>query len=173
MEIPRRFLNLPRPILPALLLGCFAVSGCGQQSLPSVGGRVTLDGEPVAQAGVTFEPVGGGSVASGVTDGQGRFRLETINQEGVAPGEYKVTIVKTRTVSVEKPPAGSKKAISKDGGQGAEIDDDLLDTGVWRIEHLIPQRYADPETSGLTVTVKAEENHFPFELTSTPASPMR
>jgi hypothetical protein len=66
-----------------LFLGTLLVSviGCSGQPAARVSGRVTLDGEPLAGATVTFVPkasagnVARGPTASGVTDADGRFTL--------------------------------------------------------------------------------------------------
>lgn len=88
-------------------LGCLAVlaalSGCSgkggdKPATVKAGGTVTLNGAAVEGANVTFAPVAGGRSASGRTDGQGHFSLNTTNTiEGVTPGEYKVGISKEKT----------------------------------------------------------------------------
>jgi hypothetical protein len=83
-----------------MLLGCvllFAVlvAGCGKGKTLKTSGRVTLDGQPVEGALVRFVPVdpAKGSLASGVTGSDGRFRLTTHNpNDGALPGDYIVLI---------------------------------------------------------------------------------
>lgn len=80
----------------ALALACLlpVVSGCGHK-MAKVEGIVTLDGEPVEGATVTFIPDGSGLQASGRTGSDGVFRLSTrTTGDGVAHGTYKVIIVK-------------------------------------------------------------------------------
>jgi hypothetical protein len=71
-------------------------SGCGGKDRPvKVIGVVTLDGNPVGNASVTFSPVEEkGTPATALTDSAGNFRLSTVTEEGALPGEYKVVVVK-------------------------------------------------------------------------------
>jgi hypothetical protein len=91
MRCPKRCPRLGL-LLPALLL---AAAGCGGQGRPvKVEGVVTLDGQPLSGATVTFAPAEGGRPASGRTDADGSFRLTTFrSDDGALPGEYKVIIV--------------------------------------------------------------------------------
>lgn len=84
------------------LLGCLLVlttlSGCGGSDAPdlaeNVTGRVTLNGQAVQDAIVTFEPQGG-RPSSGVTDAEGRFVLYySESHQGALPGEHLVRISK-------------------------------------------------------------------------------
>ena len=121
-----------------------ALAGCGSK-LASVSGIVRLDGKPVAAAGVAFHPIDKGPVASGTTDADGRYQLETGSQSGVAPGEYRVTVSKDRI-----------SGIGKDG---------LALSGGIKVEHLLPPKYSDPATSPLRVTVGQGAQNHNFELT--------
>jgi hypothetical protein len=72
--------------------------GCGP-GLSKVECKVTLDGEPVAEATVNFMPEDkGGLQASGMTDAQGMVTLKTGDKEGVRAGKYKVFVSKTSHV---------------------------------------------------------------------------
>jgi hypothetical protein len=89
-------MRMPRPwTLVVLLLSplLLASAGCGNRNLSKVEGVVTLDGEPLQGALVSFVPVGQGRAASGLTDSNGYFRLTTLStDDGAVPGEYKVII---------------------------------------------------------------------------------
>lgn len=120
--------------------------GCGESGpelAPAVG-VVLLQGEPLADAAVTFQPVGGGPVASGVTDDQGRFQLETTNRPGALVGEHRVTITKQIMTGVN--------------------EDGTVGPGGMQIEWITPEKYASPETSGLTADVGEGNGEFRFEL---------
>jgi hypothetical protein len=80
----------------AILFVFFA--GCNRSSVAQVSGRVTLDGLPLANAVVLFQPInasdnpGSGSVAK--TDADGRFVLRQIqpNRPGASVGKHRVRI---------------------------------------------------------------------------------
>ena len=96
--------------LAAVLVG--AGSGCGGLPKPvRVEGRVTLDGQPLAGATVTFTPVGTeGQPASGRTAEDGTFRLNSPNGEGAMPGDYKIVVTRSEAISFEggQPPTDPK-----------------------------------------------------------------
>jgi arylsulfatase A-like enzyme len=107
------------------------------QTVP-VDGTVMLDGKPVAGATVTFTPRGAGKMAVSKTDAGGEFTMATPRWgEGVAPGEYGVSI--------------TMEQAGRDG----------------RAKWLLPEKYSSPQTSGFTVEVSpGARNEFSFELLS-------
>lgn len=130
------------------VLGFVAIAtlaGCGE-STPTVypvGGQVIYRKKPLAEAVVTFHPKDAtGRLLSATTDAEGRFRLTTtVTNDGAPAGEYGVSV--------------ALREKRKDG-------DDEVRNG----RNLLPPRYADPKTSGLTATVKPGENTLhPFVLT--------
>ena len=80
----------------------FVVAGCGGNvsdlpKLMPVGGTVTLDGKPLANAMIAFVPSGStrGTGANGRTDTVGKYELATRSGEKGAPaGEYRVVVTK-------------------------------------------------------------------------------
>ena len=101
----------------AVLLSILPMTGCGGPFKPVyLEGLVTLDGEPLAGATVTFLPEDGdGHPASGFTDQEGVFKLTTFKKnDGALPGEY--CIVVTKIQSIEAPPeanSGEADAVLK------------------------------------------------------------
>ncbi|HZT79944.1 MAG TPA: carboxypeptidase-like regulatory domain-containing protein [Gemmataceae bacterium] len=85
------------PVLPLLLL-----AGCdtGPYKIAPVSGRVTLNGKPLANVAVTFQPIApegsidAGPGSSGVTDADGRYTLTLIGKDrkGAVVGKHKVRI---------------------------------------------------------------------------------
>ncbi|MDR3196632.1 MAG: carboxypeptidase-like regulatory domain-containing protein [Planctomycetaceae bacterium] len=72
------------------------VSGCnkGDPVVP-VSGTVTLQGKPIADCSITFQPTAKNQIvaASGLTNAEGNFSLETIEsprRKGAVAGEYQV-----------------------------------------------------------------------------------
>ncbi|MGH7201528.1 MAG: carboxypeptidase-like regulatory domain-containing protein [Planctomycetaceae bacterium] len=80
-----------------VLMAC----GCGSEeeiSLAPVSGTVSLDGQPLPDATVTFAPQTQDLIAPtsfGKTDAQGQYQLETTHtaESGAVPGQHEVRIV--------------------------------------------------------------------------------
>jgi hypothetical protein len=153
-------LGLLAPI--ALLLAVAAV-GCSSRRGPAVEfveGRITLDGEPIADAIVGFSPAGGsGLAAHGRTDAQGAYRLTTA--QGGAPlrgapvGEYVVTVQKYRNPVADLGPEPDPADPAHAKWQ-AEFE--RLSTVPLASLAIVPIGYADAATSGLTASVKPGRN---------------
>jgi hypothetical protein len=97
-----------------LVLTCVSVAGCARRSA-DVGGLVTLDGQPLKGASVTFllstaPPGRSEGLFVGVTDEQGRYSLHPASPKGsvMLPGKYLVsfstTYVEGGTPDFEPPP---------------------------------------------------------------------
>lgn len=89
--------SFPYAWLVLLLAGCGAATAAPDVDLVPVTGRVTLDGNPVANATVLFNPLQGtkGTGGYGVTDAEGKFVLKHRSEkEGCEAGEYGVTFTK-------------------------------------------------------------------------------
>ncbi len=131
------------------------VSGCGSDGLPiqpthPVKGSVTLNGKPVENVTVVLQPVDTKAFKmnerpQGKTNAQGEFTIFTYKEgDGAPAGEYKV---------------GVALIVLNDSG------DDLVKRE--KTATFIPYKYQKPETSGLTVTIKAGANQIPpFDLMS-------
>jgi hypothetical protein len=92
---------------------------------------------------VIFVPSEGGLPGMAVTDAEGQFELKTANEEGARVGAYQVTISKIQTTATPQ-------------AHGFPI---------YHTKSLIPQKYRKTTTSGLTVDVVDDDNHFEFTLT--------
>jgi hypothetical protein len=125
------------------------IAGCGpktlsQKSVYPVQGKVLLNGEPICMGLIELTPVttGEGSRATGVVDAKGEFALNTYSNaepDGAAPGEYKVAV---------------KTFNSTEGG--------VIPAGVTPTK--IPQRYADSDSSGLTVEITEDNGELTLTL---------
>jgi hypothetical protein len=79
------------------MMGFVGLAGCGGSSAP-VSGRVTLNGKPLANARVTFQPQSGsdqgGLGSTAITDQNGNFSLKFVGKdtEGAMVGKHRVTI---------------------------------------------------------------------------------
>ena len=85
------------------------VFGCGNGDRPCLGtvhGTVTLDGKPLADAALIFEPLDPGRASTGKTDDKGHYELIYIRQDkGAKVGSHKVRI------RAEDPDANGKELL--------------------------------------------------------------
>jgi hypothetical protein len=116
-------------------------------------GIVVYQDKPVAGATVMLESQSSdekarGKVAIGHTDSGGRFRVRTYKEyEGAVAGLHRITV--TKFEYIENKPANADP----------NIDYPLI------AKPLLPERYKDFETSGLTATVTEQgPNSFRLEL---------
>jgi len=140
----------------ASAVAVLAISGCSGVKTPpvgQVGGIVTLDGQPLTKGQVQFVPDSSkgtkGRMAVGLIGNDGRFSLTAFKPgDGALVGFHKVVII-----CEEEMPAFDPKSPPPPP------------------KSLIPIRYTDPNTSGLTAEVKsAGKNDFTFALESRPPS---
>lgn len=140
-----------------VIVGCFG--GSNDSNRPTVvkaTGTVTHKQQPVEGATVLFVPADGGHAATGMTDANGKFQLMTFDpSDGAVPGKYTVAISKY-DMSTANP----------------ELEDDLANELLPDTDEpvgptpLLPVRYAEAATSGITQEVSASgANDFSFDLT--------
>ena len=125
-----------------------------------------LDGKPVEGVKVMFHPIDGGARFSyGVTDVDGKFRLSTFGMnDGALIGRHKVAVIKVDTSTQQ---TFDPKELSETGygGKGYQDMMGIGKTKPVKTKHLIPEKYADRETSGIEVEVEAGgSNDFPLNL---------
>jgi hypothetical protein len=132
----------------------FAAAGCGGSASGPVSGRVTLNGQPLANARVSFQPIEGdpfklppGSV--GDTDADGRYTLRVIGGQGATGavvGKHRVTIS-----VISRPSTSTEEVLTKPSNES---------------KGNVPARY-NSEEGGLTFTVPlGGTDAANFELTS-------
>ncbi len=141
------FVSLNRFFSVALMLGaCLSLVGCGgekekgAQKLGAVTGKVTLDGNPVADATVTFTSEKN-LTSIGTTDATGKYTATFGPTAGVVLGENTVKI--TVSAKQEHDANGAVKMVAAT---------------------VIPEKYNTSTT--LKVTVKAGANTHDFDLKS-------
>lgn len=132
--------------LAGLLAGCSGPPD-DQPDLGSVSGTVTLDGEPLAEATISFQPQGSGRPSYAVTDSEGYYEMQYTGDAGGAKiGKHLVSI-----------------STYQEGDPGAP-DPEGQETRPERV----PARYninaADNEE--MTVEVTAGSNTIDFSLSS-------
>lgn len=143
-----------------LLIGAFLFSsGCGEggPSVASVSGTVTYQGQPVADAMVSFIPEKG-APGNGQTDASGKYTISTRGKNGAVLGLNKVTVTKMTTDG----PAMPANPTPEDMRKAAEASARMSQT-----ESQLPSKYGTAFSSGLTATVTSDEsaNVFDFDLT--------
>jgi hypothetical protein len=124
----------------AISLGGLAVAfvGCGGDDFNpeyrQVSGTVTLDGVPLNKGTVSLMPDAGTNTAAGEIDSSGKFQLSTHKLgDGVPPGKYRAGITAWEVVPEMQ-------------------DDGTMVEG----KSLIPEKYMNPQTSGLTAEITDE-----------------
>jgi len=129
-------------IMACLLLA--AGSGCSKKgpTIVPVQGRVLLNGQPLTTGSVITIPAAGRG-AKGFIQPDGSFQLGTYTaRDGAIVGPHRTAVV----------------AYDRPANAGPESGNGKL---------LVPQRYVNPESSGLNIDVKAGEPNTPtIELTS-------
>jgi hypothetical protein len=121
--------------------------GCGADApfpLAAVEGTVTYQGKPLDRGRVVFFPTGGtpGPTAVGTIGPDGTFRVLTLGRDGASLGRHRVTVHLCEQLTDEQ--ARQREGIP--------------------LKSLIPERYANPDTSGLLIDVQKGENVYRIEL---------
>jgi len=170
----------------ALLLPITGCKGGEKPATVAVTGTVTYKGDPLAGADVSFiAKQEGGRAASGTTDSQGHFKLQTYMGgnnmiAGAIPGDYSITVRKREntteqlraTMAGGAGPDGAKMLEAGANRQGPPVGGGPPGGGppgggpppgmmrgiAMEGKSLIPQRYENPASSGLTATVKPSGN---------------
>ncbi|MEW4528881.1 carboxypeptidase-like regulatory domain-containing protein [Maioricimonas sp. JC845] len=139
--------------LAIVAAGCSS-SPDGPELVPYTG-VIQLDGQPLADAVVTFHPNENGlNGATGQTNADGEFTLVTGKRSGIVPGSYKVTV---------------SRFVKKDGSavsaeEGMDIEQ-LRMTG--DANESVPPQYSELDKTTLTADVSEAPDSPPkFELTS-------
>jgi hypothetical protein len=143
--------------LVVALLAC-GTAGCGVDKGPEVHGKVTMDGQPVADADVSFraadnDPTKPGAVAKTGDDGTFSILPDEDSGASLPPGNYVVVI---------------SKMVDKTGGKlPPEMKEDLeqmVAAGMAR--ESLPARYSNEQKTELKAEIKPEKNDLTFDLKS-------
>ena len=119
-----------------LILGvAFCIGGCGGNRA-SITGTVTYKNQPVKEGTIMFLPEGGRPATGKIVDGKIVDVTTTQSNDGAPVGKHKVQIT-----AVE----GGKDMYAK-------------------TRSLIPEKYGNPEKSGLTAEIKPGQNELTFDL---------
>ena len=147
-----------RLLTGSVLVSSLLLAGCGDGSPTtySVTGVVKHNSTPVEGAIVSFVPNGtDGQTATSTTDASGKYTLSAI------PGDYKVSVTKYE--------GGGPAASSGGGTAGADGEMPADYTGASdapapQYKNLLPTKYSNAESSGLTATVGSKAETLDFNL---------
>ena len=154
---------MTRTTIGLLLIGLLFFAGCGPQGrglkVEYVEGVITLDGEPLADATVTFharDEDSGAVTAAGMSNQRGIYKLSSTDsnpEAGTTVGEYIVTVSK---VEVHDPTI--------------HMTPEEAMVSNLRVTHtqLLPAIYQDRERTPLSATVNRGRNKIDLELKSNP-----
>ena len=149
-------------LLASLLFVLAFLPGCGKRGpkVYHVEGIVTVDGEPVEGANVSFVPkqasgaddLSGPLLAGGATDANGKYTLSTSRGSaiggGTTAGDYKVTIVKKKMTNAPTAPLAAGQRL------------------VPQYEYGVPRAFEDSNNAKISVEVVKGKNTFNFALKS-------
>jgi hypothetical protein len=155
-------------LLAALCLAGLTGCGEGTGTVP-VTGTVTLDGQPLSGAAVVFAPPrdSPGTPARGTTDASGNFALTTFApKDGAIPATYDVGVSKTE--GVEDAPVLPEDEAERDAmltGAGMTAEE-MMSMERRKPKSLIPDKYANPKRSGISIEVTKGMDPVSIELVS-------
>jgi hypothetical protein len=138
--------------------------GCGSGKTPEpdldlvpVTGMVTLNGEPLADAEISFlfdgKPPAGFAASGAKSDSSGKFVVMTGSKPGTCPGRYRITISRWRM------PDGSPVKADPESGMDLEM---LRQSG--QLKQTVPDRYSNPDRTELSASISDSEDDEPLEL---------
>ena len=142
------FMNSSRVISLVLITMCATTIGCGgDPALPPVypvTGKVTLQGAPLGEYGISFVSAGGDATASAVLGADGSYSLTTLDGRiGCTLGKYKVVI---------------RPKVGPDAAMDAMKNMKPLSKGQAKEKSKLPDAFGAAGTSPKEVEVKAEPN---------------
>jgi len=125
------------------------IAGCSGQSFAPVEGTLSMNGRPLANVQVEFQPEANGPRSTGFTDQDGKFQLTTESQRpGAVVGMHRVVLYDTQIYD-DKPPPGQKK------------ERDIVPIRPARF----PARYSEVAKTPLKKEVQSSPNSIELEVT--------
>ncbi|MGL6195075.1 MAG: carboxypeptidase-like regulatory domain-containing protein [Thermoguttaceae bacterium] len=137
-----------------------SILGCNKgPALIPVSGKVTLNGEPLEGANVSFSPkhIGNGDAAVGVTDANGLYKLQIMDPKakvggGTTKGEYTVTI--------------RKSLVEWDGKSYVQGMGNSEPARATTVRELMPQIYTSDATTPFSAVVEKGKKNYDFDVVS-------
>jgi hypothetical protein len=160
--MPRRKMQWLLTLVAAfgLLGGCSGDSG--RPITAPVTGRITYRGKPVSEATVAFIGERAPRFGIGQTDAHGRFQVSTfVEGDGAVIGAHIVTVTKPVPDTSDAPLDASLRPEERSRAT-EDAFERALRSGPMR--SLLPEKYADPNTTDIRLKVVPGENDFKIEL---------
>jgi hypothetical protein len=126
----------------ALAAGCGADNPLGRKA---ISGNVTLDGAPIANGSVNFQPMQSGGVSSGAVITAGKYSI--VAEQGLPTGKYRVVINATDAAAGQLP-------------AGAMPGDDVPEA-----KELVPPEWNEKSEHMIDVTDKSAQE-FNFDIST-------
>jgi hypothetical protein len=157
-------MNRPDKLVLSLVTIGIILTGCSNSSRPPtypVTGTVTFQGKPVAGAVISFVPTDeNGAGASAIADTEGKYELTTWEAgDGARPGEYRVKVSAQEQAAVD--PSKLVRNLSSEEEQKIYVESKKAPPPAKR---LIPSKFENEETSGLTHKVEAKPTTFDIKI---------
>lgn len=152
----RRLYSRRRPFGLCLALGLFLLAaGCGK-SHGTISGKVTYKGQPLKGGQVTFISDQGGGGQANISEEDGSYTMEKVP---IGPGTFAV-----QPPMMGPPPMMPGSAAPAKGMElPSDLDPSVFHRGGGRSLSL-PDKYTDPQTSGLQFTVTGGAQQHNIEL---------
>ena len=127
----------------------FGLSG-GPRYMP-ISGKVTLDGQPLSQANISFKPLNGDRGGFGSTDLYGHYEIQHVSgNRGLLRGEYSVEITTGRIkTEYKKIPVAPTKSGTKQKQQAERVE-----TIITTEKEVLPAKYNQSTTLSFNVEQK-------------------
>ena len=146
-------------LLASLILVLPICVGCGGgSSMPSwpkgtVTGKVTYMDAPItAGSSVMFQHVDTGWAATGTVESDGSFTLRMQGNTKILAGSYKVAVTPPTTASPDETDLEEYAKVMESGGAISTAPK-------------LPEKFNDPDSSGIVIEVEEGENYFEIDLT--------
>lgn len=144
-----RFFMIATLCAAGLVSGCS--SGAKDPTIAAVKGKLIYQGKPVPRAIVNFLAKGQ-PVANGSTNEQGEFTLNTKGRAGAPVGECRVTVMAMEAAAASGSAPGAP-AIEPGSPEYLKMQTAAPPKAP---KSLIPTKFSNAETSGITLTVDSD-----------------
>jgi hypothetical protein len=151
-----------RPLLLLSLVCLLACAGCGHSdrtAVAQVTGTASYKGQPIASGTIIFEVPGARPANGKIVDGKITEVMTYEPKDGVPVGQARIAVFATGASSSS--PSATPGGAPRDPGAPIVVDKNYMGGGA---KSLIPKKYNNPATSGLTAEIKKGQNTVTLDL---------